>query len=742
MLTTAELAQVFMQFIARIALVLLAASSLANARPVTVENVATFGTPDSAYVGFGGDVAMWGDFALVTASRPVPVADGETPRDFQTAFLFRRNGTRWDVVRRLEEYEENPDFRIRPAVAMRDDLAVVQTRFTDFYALVADDWVRAPAVIETDGPGRSLEISAGRVLSGEGTCSNNGRIFERDTAGTWRTSALLTGPPGAPGCDDEFRGGAAALEGDTAAVHQADPEGFPTPFTTIYRRLVAEWVPFADAVPPANATTFGEAVALRAGDALVSGSPESGTYVYRETGSLGFQLATRIQTVDGFMGGGRARGFAKSPDLLLQHGLSFDRGGVGVVNVFRRDAGGEYAHVAILAARNGASLGTEIAISGGRVLVGDNGDGLIYYFELPVQLAARARVQETFTNGAANWSPSPGSLFTVVTGSVSRIFRQLDTAGTARTVLAANDWTAQAIEADVKPRVFGASGAGFGLTTRFQNEQNYYEVMIRNSGRVELRRMASGVLRTLASAAFTPVPFRHYRLRLESIGTLHRVHIDGALVLDFDITGPTHGRAGLVTDRTAADFDNVTLSPTLKSTIYSTGFEAGAAGPWQRTGLGFWMLSPDGSRTTWFQSSIAGDARAAIGVPTGDQIVRVRARLDTFATPEGAQERWFGLMARYVDSRNYYYLSLRSSNTVMLRKVVNGTFTTLATAPFTVKPAQWYQLRLDTVGNRLRGYVNGVPLLEATDESLPSGISGPVMFKAAVDYDDFAAYQP
>lgn len=732
-----------MHVIARVALLLLAGSGFAAARPLTVENTGTFGTPDSAYVGFGGDVALWGDFAIVTASRPEPVADDETPRNFQTAFLFRLNGTRWEVVRRLEEYEENPDFRIRPAVAMRDNLAVVQTRFTDFYELAGGEWVRTPAEIETDGPGRSLTISAGRVLSGEGTCGKNGRVFERDATGTWRTSALLPGQPSQSGCDDEFRGGAADLDGDTAAVHQPDPEGFPTPFTTIYRRLTDEWIPFADAAPPADATTFGEAVVLRAGDALISGSNESGTYVYRETDVFGFQLATRVQTVDGFMGGGRARGFAKSADLLLQHGHSFDRGGAGVVNVFRRDGDGEYRHVAILAARNGESLGTEIAICEGRVLVGDNGNGLIYYFELPAQLAAPEIVQDTFSSGnGSGWLPSPGSLFAVVTSSVSRIFRQLDTANTARTVLAAHDLRAQAIEADVKPRVFGASGAGFGLTTRFQNEQNFYEVLVRNTGRVELRRMASGTLRTLASAAFTPTPFHTYRLRLESIGTLHRVLIDGRLIIDFDNPGPTHGRAGLVTDRAAADFDNVTLSPTLTSTIYSTGFESGAAGPWRRTGPGFWMLSPLGSNTTWFQSSIAGDARAAIGAPTGDQVVRARARLDTFATPTGTEERWFGLMARYVDSRNFYYLSLRSSNLIVLRKVVNGTFTTLATAPFTVIPSRWYQLRLDAVGNQLRAYVGGAPLLEATDESLPAGTSGPVMFKAAVDYDDFNAYQP
>jgi len=99
-------------------------------------------------------------------------------------------------------------------------------------------------------------------------------------------------------------------------------------------------------------------------------------------------------------------------------------------------------------------------------------------------------------------------------------------------------------------------------------------------------------------------------------------------------------------------------------------------------------------------------------------------------------------MARHVDDRNFYYLSMRSSNTIALRKVVDGTVTTLASATFAVLPATWYQLRLDAVGKTLRAYVNGVLRLEASDDSLTRGNSGPAMFKAATDFDDFSSYQP
>jgi pectate lyase len=175
--------------------------------------------------------------------------------------------------------------------------------------------------------------------------------------------------------------------------------------------------------------------------------------------------------------------------------------------------------------------------------------------------------------------------------------------------------------------------------------------------------------------------------------------------------------------------------------VYDTDFQDGSPGPWTLSGLGFWNLW-NGSSQVWFQSSVAGDARASIGVPTDDQVVRVRARLDTFATPNGTQERWFGVMARKSDEANYYYFTLRSSNTVSLRKFVNGTATVLASAPFAVSPAIWYNLRLEAVGDQIRAYVNGTLKLEATDTTHARGTSGPVMFKAATDYDDFATYQP
>jgi hypothetical protein len=719
----------------------IASAGPAAARPITVEPTSSFTTPDPAYDGFATDVAIDGDYAIVTAGRSVPELD----EAYLTAFLFQRSGTRWVPLRRLEEYLQDPFFRIPEAVAMQNGLAVVQAVQTDFWELTANGWVRASAQLERDGPGRYLAVDGGRAISGDGTGAWNGRVFEKDSTGTWRTSVVLRGKPRFDGGDDEFRGGPADISGDWAVVQQVDGPDSRSPEAFIFHDFGDgagfDPNPYGGALPPEGATLFGNEVAIRWPDVFVAGSNESGTYVFRELPAQGFHLATRIQALDSFMGSGPAGGFARSSQFLLQHARSHDRR-ADVINVFRRSSDETYEHVAVLAARNGDSLGRSIAISGRRVLVGANGNGVVHYFIIPLTLTPPARIHDTFASGdGTGWTPSAGSEFGTAPRGISRVYRQTNSTLEARAVLDASDFTSQAIEADIRPISLNASGSGAGLATRYQGEHNFFDAVLRNTGRVELRRMAGGTLRVLASAAFPIATGRSFRVRLESIGTLHRVFVDGRLLVDADSSGATHGRAALLTDRAQAEFDNVVVSPTLHTTLYANDFESGEAGPWLHTGIGFWNLWT-GLSTVYFQSSVAGDARASIGVPADDQVVRARARLDTFATPSGTEERWFGLMARHTDARNYYYLALRSSNTIALRKLVNGSVTTLASAAFPVLPATWYQLRLDAIGNRLRAYVNGVLLLEATDASHASGNAGPVMFKAATDYDDFQSYQP
>jgi hypothetical protein len=710
----------------------------ADPRPLVLEDAARITSPDSRYSDFGGQVAIDGNWAIATGRRVVDDEPGAPPTTMQAAFLFRHVGTSWAFVRLLQESRVDREFQIDAAVAMENGIAAVQTGPLVIYEFNGTDWIAAPSTLTRDGPGIDIEIDAGRIIVGDGTCSWNAYVYAKDTTGTWVTDGTLNG--GYKGCDDEFRGGAVDIGGDWAVVFQPGQEDIPGRTAYIYKRYPDDWyeLAYGEARLDDMGAVFGSEVATANGEVFVSGANEKGTYVFRETPAYGFHIREQIQPVDSFMGGGHAFALERHGEFVGQLSTSFDRG-TSVINLFAR-RNGPFTHVATLQARNGARLGY-FAMSGRRVLVA--GDDVVYSFELPSNLTTPAPFSDDFENGgAARWTvTTPASAFTVATSGNTRVLRQSSTSGEARAVAVSTDWRQQAIEADVRVTAFNGADRWVGLVTRYQNADHYYLATLRNSGSVRFQRVIAGVARTLASAPLAVSAGRNYHLRLESIGTQHRVFVDGRLVLDVDSTGMTHGSPGVFTSYASADIDNVYVSPSPRATIYSTDFEAGSAGPWTTTGVGFWNLW-QGESTVFYQSSVGGDARAAIGAPTDAISVRLRARLDTFATATGSQERWLGVFTRYTDASNYYYLSLRSSNTLQIRKLVNGTITTLASVPLTVTPFEWYQLRLDAVGTKLRGYVNGRLLVEATDSSHARGVSGPVTYKAAADFDDYLSYQP
>jgi pectate lyase len=199
------------------------------------------------------------------------------------------------------------------------------------------------------------------------------------------------------------------------------------------------------------------------------------------------------------------------------------------------------------------------------------------------------------------------------------------------------------------------------------------------------------------------------------------------------------GRMGLIMYRTRADYDNVIVSPNLQTTLLSDDFET-RNDWWSLQGEGQWSVVTDGSSRVYQQSSVVGGTRSITGVDiTDDQIVAARAKAIAFGSGAG---RWFGLMARYQDSNNYYYLTLRNDNTVSLRKLVNGAIVVLDDAPLTVTANTWYALRLEAIGSSLRAYVNGRLLLEASDDAFAQGAYGIAMYKAATRVDDFRVVQP
>ncbi|MEV4490703.1 right-handed parallel beta-helix repeat-containing protein [Micromonospora coxensis] len=166
-------------------------------------------------------------------------------------------------------------------------------------------------------------------------------------------------------------------------------------------------------------------------------------------------------------------------------------------------------------------------------------------------------------------------------------------------------------------------------------------------------------------------------------------------------------------------------------TLFSDDFEDGNSTGWTPSG-GSWSIATDGSRVLR-QSSTSSDARSLAGSSAWTDY-SVQATVEP--TAFNGTNRFVALLARAQSSTSYYYLALRSNNTVELKRLTGGSSTTLDSAATTVTAGATYTLRLDVSGNSLKGYVNGALLTEATDGAYTAGRIGVATWYASAHFDN------
>jgi len=167
------------------------------------------------------------------------------------------------------------------------------------------------------------------------------------------------------------------------------------------------------------------------------------------------------------------------------------------------------------------------------------------------------------------------------------------------------------------------------------------------------------------------------------------------------------------------------------ATLFSDDFNDGNSTGWTSSG-GTWSVVTDGSGALR-QSGTSSDARARAGTTSWtDYTVTVRVK----PTAVNGTNRFVAVLARAQSNTSYYYLALRSNNTVELKKLVGGSSTTLASGPATFTLNAWHTLTLEVAGTLIRGSVNGGAALQASDSQFASGQVGVATFNAAANFDD------
>jgi hypothetical protein len=125
-------------------------------------------------------------------------------------------------------------------------------------------------------------------------------------------------------------------------------------------------------------------------------------------------------------------------------------------------------------------------------------------------------------------------------------------------------------------------------------------------------------------------------------------------------------------------------------------------------------------------------ARAVLDVSEGtDQSIEADVRIMELV----GTTSWAGFLLRYTDLQNYYYLRV-NRDSVQIRKIVGGVFQPVATAPLSLVLGRVYRFRIEAIGSQLRAFVNGVQVINVTDDAHASGRAGLSMFRARTDYDN------
>ena len=612
---------------------------------------------------------------------------------------------------------------LRAELAMRNNIAVVKIHrdVATVWEKAGGDWIQATVANGLHEPG-NFAISGSRILAGSSGCENDGVIYEKSSAGSWVITGRIA--PDAGVCADKPR--VVELNYDYAFIRNS-----PTVVRS-YRKngSALAW--------PADRT-----IKLR--HARPSPEPSASTGSRHARIGLfqarhGLELC-RAAHAHRLRDGSRGRRQAIYRDGVVVTGEGWDIPITAHAVSVRSKCLGRFRPRRHPGRRWHLS---DYDISGKTIVAAGGTDfgfvqGEVSVYVLPSSLIAPPAIANNFdARNVSGFTLTPGSGFALAGNSSNYYFQQTVAARDTAAVYNDTDWTFfQGIEADVTPISWDLSASYSGVAVRYVDDNNFYFAAIRSNGDFELGRKLNGATTILAHRALDVATLANHHIDLSIWGSKLYAYVDGQNQLTVEDASLTHGSAALVTHRARANFDNTYVKPT-------AGLAAVLAG------ISRVRIRP----RAHVHRRTLGSAR---GRPATIRHQRKRIchrpqPADRRSDHQGCRAPRFirldqpGLLVwprgSYIDPQNYYYLSVRSSNSLQIRKVVNGVGTVLKAVTFTVAPGDDHSYQFEVRGNELSATVDGVVLARAIDNSLTSGQVGFATYRAGASYSLVSADQP
>jgi hypothetical protein len=698
----------------------------ADIRPISPTQVLTR-PPAAAFTRFGEDVAIDGGHIIVLANY-----DGG-----QQALLYRRNNSNGQFVYRRALVTWTGAY-VQSAVAMKNGIAAIQ--FGDQISLFeysAGDYVRATSVAPIRHRG-GLAISGNRVLIGGNNCDYDAVIYQKLASGSWDITGRIDDNQGQ--CFNESESYDVDLNYDYALLHAPSAHE-----ATAWRRngSALDWTPAGVLALLPDEGTYNENWALLGATAVAPNG-----VVWRRSGVSTWIRQGVATSVDRDEDGRVANAAVYRDGVLVTlqatNWYPFPR-------VYIEASPGQFEHVANMPLYNGLAI-TAHDLSVRTVVAAAHDSDFprdeVQVYNLPSQLRAPTPIVNDFEDREVSDLTFQSGQFALATRGSDDVLTQSATNGLAIALLTNSDWPDdQRIEADITP-TFNGTGSWVGLVARYVDADNYYYVAVRDNRTYGIYKRVNGVDTLLYESNFSNPPTPTFRAMLRVIRD--QISVDfgfqqGRTVTDSSLS---RGRGGVATSFARADFDDLHVAGTDEYVPLFTR-EYGFSSYELESGLdelsGDWEIpeSCDSQgcwRTGLYQRDTSGNAVAVIGTPVPNQEINARVRLDAYAASQ--QGAWFGLLARYVDARNHYYVTVRSSGQIQIRKIVNGVITVLGTANFTAAPGQYYDVQFLVINDQLHLYVDQALVVTAHDRDIARGRYGIATYRAAANWDAFWVMQP
>jgi hypothetical protein len=678
---------------------------------------------------WGTDIAVDSGYIIVLAN----YAGG------QQALLYRRNNSdgRWVYRRALVTYT-GP--LVRSHVAMRNGIAAVQ--FDDqitLFEVASGDYVRAAS----DAPIRhhgGLAISGNSVLIGGDNCDYDAVIYQKGTGGSWGITGRIDDNQGE--CLSTANDYAVELSYDTAILRA--PNGTEG---RAWRRngSAVNWVS-AGILPfqPGESAHVEAAFRLQGSTAVAPNG-----VVWRRTGTSSWTRQGEVISVDRDNGAGTTFNVAFRDGVLVTNEWGRYR---AIPHAYLETSPGLFENLAVMP--SGYAHGAEALDVSGRTVVSswrghDSSPQLeiVRVHNLPAPLRAPAPVVNDFEDRNISDLTFSGGQFAVATHGSDEVLVQNASNGLAVALANGTDWTDyQRVAADITP-TFSGSGSWVALVARYVDANNFYYLAIRDNDTYGIYKRVNGVDTLLLDRPFYNSHGGTYRAILRVTGNTLETRFSfqqGATVTDNSLT---HGRGGVATWLARAEFDDLHVAATEEHELFWRDYSF--TGDDYESGMhelsGTWEIREEGDeevqyRTGLSQLDASGDAVAIIGTPVANQEIYTSMRVDSFAASSSGA--WAGLVARYVDANNHYYVTMRASGQIQIRKIVNGVITVLGSANFRPVPGQYYSLRFLVINDQLQLYVDGTLVAAAHDRQIASGMYGVKSYRTKANWATFSVTQP